>query len=348
MMDYNHVQSEVNLQFVKELKQRNKTVYLVVNQIDKHKENELSFEDYKDSVKQSFSNWDIEVDGVYYTSLRMMNHPHNEIGSLETLITSIMKEKAVCKRWNGARNRIFNGEHFSFILSENEKALLTYEEELASPLSISEIVEKKEELTEIKHREASKESHVRNEFIKGLQAILDNAYLMPFEMRELANAYLETKLTKFKVGLLFAKGKTEQEKQRRVEAFYSALQKTVETQLDFHVKEFIVAFLKEEGLFTEEIGKDIYALEIAFGPEMLAEVIKQGAGFTGDYLLLYTADVANELKKRYFTKAQQIFDKSAVVLKQKVKEAVARMEQEIEKYTMLQTQKRRNYNTVTI
>ncbi|MCR6788358.1 MULTISPECIES: dynamin family protein [Bacillus cereus group] len=340
MMDYNHVQSEVNLQFVKELKQRNKTVYLVVNQIDKHKENELSFENYKDSVKQSFSNWDIEVDGVYYTSLRMMNHPHNEIGSLETLITSIMKEKEQYVRTGMERETEYlMGEHFSFIVSENEKALLKYEEELASPLSISEVVEKKEELTEAKNREASKESHVRNEFIKGLQAILDNAYLMPFEMRELANAYLETKLTKFKVGLLFAKGKTEQEKQRRVEAFYSALQKTVETQLDFHVKEFIVAFLKEEGLFTEEIGKDIYGLEIAFGPEMLAEVIKQGAGFTGDYLLLYTADVANELKKRYFIKAQQIFDKSAVVLKQKVREAVARIEEEIETYTMLQTAK---------
>ena len=72
---------------------------------------------------------------------------------------------------------------------------------------------------------------------------------------------------------------------------------------------------------------------------MLAEVIKQGAGFTGDYLLLYTADVANELKKRYFIKAQQIFDKSAVVLKQKVREAVARIEEEIETYTMLQTAK---------
>ncbi len=111
------------------------------------------------------------------------------------------------------------GEHFSFILSENEKALLKYEEELASPLSISEIVEKKEELTEMKHREANKESQMRNEFIKGLQAILDNAYLMPFEMRELANAYLETKLTKFKVGLLFAKGKTEQEKTETFRCF---------------------------------------------------------------------------------------------------------------------------------
>lgn len=186
---------------------------------------------------------------------------------------------------------------------------------------------------------ASKESDVRNEFIKGLQAILDNAYLMPFEMRELANKYLETKLTKFKVGLLFAKGKTEQEKQRRVDAFYSALQKTVETQLDFHVKEFIVAFLKEEGLFTEEIGKDIYALEIAFGPEVLAETIKQGAGFTGDYLLLYTADVANELKKRYFMKSQQIFGKSTGILQKKVKIEIARIEEEIEKYTMLQTAK---------
>lgn len=180
---------------------------------------------------------------------------------------------------------------------------------------------------------------MRNEFIKGLQAILDNAYLMPFEMRELANEYLETKLTKFKVGLLFAKGKTEQEKQRRVDAFYSALQKTVETQLDFHVKEFIVAFLKEEGLFTEEIGKDIYALEIAFGPEVLAETIKQGAGFTGDYLLLYTADVANELKKRYFMKSQQIFGKSTGILQKKVKIEIARIEEEIEKYTMLQTAK---------
>lgn len=54
MMDYNHVQSEVNLQFVKELKQRNKTVYLVINQIDKHKERELSFESYTKSVSQSF------------------------------------------------------------------------------------------------------------------------------------------------------------------------------------------------------------------------------------------------------------------------------------------------------
>lgn len=340
MMDYNHVQSEVNLQFVKELKQRNKTVYLVINQIDKHKERELSFEDYKKSVSQSFSNWDIEVDGIFYTSLRMMNHPYNEIQRLENLLSSIMEEREKYVE-NGMERETeyLLQEHFSFVLSENEKQLMPYQKELASSLSLEDVMEKKEELIENKRRVASKESDVKNEFIKGLQAILENAYLMPFEMRELANQYLETKLTKFKVGLLFAKGKTEQEKQRRLDAFYSALGKTVETQLDFHVKEFIVAFLKDEEMFTEKVGKDIYALQISFGPELLAETIKQGAGFTGDYLLLYTADVANELKKRYFMKAQQIFEKSTSVLQKKMEKEIVYIEQEIEQYTLLQTAK---------
>ena len=42
-MDYNHVQSELNFQFTKQLMKYNPNVYLIVNQIDKHKDNELSF-----------------------------------------------------------------------------------------------------------------------------------------------------------------------------------------------------------------------------------------------------------------------------------------------------------------
>ncbi|MDM5154194.1 dynamin family protein [Bacillus sp. DX1.1] len=340
MMDYNHVQSEVNLQFVKELKQRNKTVYLVVNQIDKHKENELSFEAYQQSVAQSFSNWNIEVDGIFYTSLRMMNHPYNEIERLEQLLSSIMKEREQYVKVGMERETAYLlQEHLSFILSENEKQLAPFQKELASTVSLPNVIAMKEQLIEKEKHIAGKESEVKNEFVKGLQAILDNGYLMPFEMRELANQYLETKLTKFKVGLLFAKGKTEQEKQRRLDVFYSALQKTVETQLDFHVKEYIVSFLKKEELFTEEIGKDIYALYISFGPALLEDVIKQGAGFTGDYLLLYTEDVTNELKKRYFMKSQQIFEKSTSILQEKVRIEISHIKEEIEEYTIIQTAK---------
>ena len=46
-MDYNHVQSELNFRFTKELMRYNDNVYLIINQIDKHRESELPFEDFQ-------------------------------------------------------------------------------------------------------------------------------------------------------------------------------------------------------------------------------------------------------------------------------------------------------------
>lgn len=42
VMDYNHVQSETNLSFAKSLSDWGKPLFLIVNQIDKHRERELS------------------------------------------------------------------------------------------------------------------------------------------------------------------------------------------------------------------------------------------------------------------------------------------------------------------
>ena len=46
-MDYNHVQSELNFKFTKELLRYNANVYLIINQIDKHRESELPFDEFQ-------------------------------------------------------------------------------------------------------------------------------------------------------------------------------------------------------------------------------------------------------------------------------------------------------------
>lgn len=340
MMDYNHVQSEVNLQFVKELKQRNKTVYLVINQIDKHKENELSFDDYRQSVAQSFSNWNIKVDGIFYTSLRMQNHSYNELSELENLLASIVMEKEKYVKLGMEREVAYLlQEHTSSVLSGYEKQLEPYQKELSSKLSIQEITDRLERLQETKNRMERETDEAKEQFFNGLQKILDDAYLMPFEMRDLANQYLETKLTKFKVGFLFAKGKTEQEKERRLQAFYDALQKTVETQLDFHVKEYIASFLKEKDLFTDELGNKVYDLKIRFGTKLLEETIKQGAGFTGDYLLQYTKDVADELKKQYRGEARIILEESLPAMQKQLAFKMKTVVEEVAEYEALKQAK---------
>ena len=46
-VDYNHVQSALNFQFMKRMNQVGIPIIFVINQIDKHNENEISFDTFK-------------------------------------------------------------------------------------------------------------------------------------------------------------------------------------------------------------------------------------------------------------------------------------------------------------
>lgn len=47
IVDYNHVQSALNFQFMKRMNQVGIPIIFVINQIDKHNENEISFDTFK-------------------------------------------------------------------------------------------------------------------------------------------------------------------------------------------------------------------------------------------------------------------------------------------------------------
>lgn len=91
-MDYNHVQSELNFQFTKQLMKYNPNVYLIVNQIDKHRESELSFEDFKQSVHSSFAAWGVVPKNIFFTSLREADHPNNDFTKVKKIVMDSMED----------------------------------------------------------------------------------------------------------------------------------------------------------------------------------------------------------------------------------------------------------------
>src|SRR5690606_14637241 len=93
VMDYNHVQSEINFSFAKELREWGKPLYFIVNQIDKHREEELSFEQYAQSVYDAFLAWHLEPAGILYLSLRQPDHPHHQWESLLKLIADLQQQQ---------------------------------------------------------------------------------------------------------------------------------------------------------------------------------------------------------------------------------------------------------------
>ncbi|QKG84605.1 GTPase [Kroppenstedtia pulmonis] len=308
VMDYNHVLSEVNFQFVKELRERQKRVFLVVNQIDKHREEELSFPQYRKNVDQSFRDWGIQVEGVFYITLHQGNHPHNEWNQLQGCFQRLIQErKTVVEKSVSHEARYLVMEHVKVLEERKHKEVQNRLSSLAvdtlPDLRLLEEQRKKQEkrLNELKQKQEQSDET----FQKGLEDILENAYLMPYEVRDLAHRYLETELTNFKVGFLFSRGKTEKEKERRQAAFYEKLKQTVDTQLDFHIKQYVIQYAKDQEVYTESLGEEIYHLHGLLKLDWLKEVIKEGAGFTGAYLLKYTEDLVQAIKQAYRREAQK-------------------------------------------
>jgi len=63
VMDYNHVQSEINFEFAKRLADWGKPLVLIVSQVDKHREAELPFAAYRKSVETAFADWNLSPAG---------------------------------------------------------------------------------------------------------------------------------------------------------------------------------------------------------------------------------------------------------------------------------------------
>jgi GTPase Era involved in 16S rRNA processing len=300
VMDYNHVQAELNFLFTKELTEAGKEVYLVINQVDKHRDEELSFPEFQQSVLDSFSAWGVKPARIYYTSLKFEDHQHNEFNELQQFISHKLQTKD-----QFLQQSIFHS--LKKITQDHlEKIRVVDEEELYPTIEI---------LNELSDKERDELHHTYHEIKTNLQTlsggvteteremdteiaqILKNAYLMPFQTRELAEAFLESCQPEFKVGILFTKQKTQEEKNARRDRFYQELLEKTKSELEWHLREYLLTTLKEHELDNQELLAIAQAFSVKIPIGLADETVKQGARLSGEYVLHYTEDIANGIKK---------------------------------------------------
>ncbi len=300
VMDYNHVQSELNFLYTKELLQHGVELYLIINQIDKHKDEELSFADFKRSVEESFSAWNVHPNGIFYTTLKDGKNDHNEYVKVQSLVNEVLeqKESRLSSSIQSAVNLLIQ-EHFKW-LEEQEEEKAANDKEFLKDLSINEkqslLAEEQNLHEKMKELDAQLESWSKS-FDEERTKILKNAYLMPFEIRELAKAYVESAQPDFKMGLLFSKKKTEEERVKRLEEFFKQLNTQVESGLVWHTREFAGRILKTAKLENDELQLAAQNLSIHFETSLLKDLVRKGARMSGEYVLHYCEEVADSLKK---------------------------------------------------
>ncbi|RIW33087.1 hypothetical protein D3H55_11915 [Bacillus salacetis] len=299
VMDYNHVQSQLNFEYTRELAEHGVRLYLIVNQIDKHDEEELSFEHFKNSVSESFAAWQVEPERIFFTSLRDQNNPHNEFSEVRDLINSQFQHK------DELLQRSFSAG-ISRLVSDHQKWLKDNLKEQQDSLSrvistedvenADSIIEKEVKLRE-KIAENNSQSYIQT-FEEEREKILDNAYLMPFETRELAKRYLESLQDDFKVGMFFSKKKTEEERIQRAHEFLKDLNSKIESQLEWHLRGLGSLVMKQAGFHDEGLLADSEGLTVELTESDLKETARTGARVTGEYVLNYCEELAGRIKRK--------------------------------------------------
>jgi len=300
VMDYNHVQSELNFMFTKELTEAGKEVYLVINQVDKHSNQELSFSEFKTSVVESFLSWGVKPADIFYTSLKQDDHEYNQFPQLQAFLAERLKEKDSL-----LLQAIFNSlqkiikDHLDLTSKKNELKLQPFKD-ILNELSVKEqeeLADNYNRLSEEKNSLGEGLEKAESEFDIEVNKIMKNAYLMPFETRALAESYLESCQAEFKVGWLFTKQKTLAERQERLNLFYQGILEKTKSQVEWHLRDFLLRFLKEKRVENQELLAKIQSFTVQFSSELLESAVKAGARLSGDYVINYTDNVANEIKR---------------------------------------------------
>lgn len=305
MMDYNHVQAEENFNFTKTLKDRGKPVYLVINMIDKHVDFELDFDSYKESVEESFSTWNIQPDGIFYTSLAEPDHPENQYEEFRAKLMELFKQSEQYIQESVTHSAFYLiEEHVRFVARQNEETRQALEaklEALRSELNVQDgeaVQDQLNALTNEINQLNEQLSNARSSMDKELQTLLENARLTYYSTNEAVEKYLESRKPNFKVGLLFSGKKTEEERTVRLHNLLNDFREKVASNLEWHYKDLLSKLPDQFGIRDEAYHAAVHATQIEVTPEFLASQVKEGA-LSNEYVLNYCKDISNGIKAEY-------------------------------------------------
>ncbi|MFJ8067462.1 dynamin family protein [Peribacillus sp. NPDC096447] len=336
VMDYNHVQSEVNFLFTKELLEAEKPTYLIINMIDKHDENELSFQDFKLSVSEAFANWNVYPDGIFYTSVRDLNNSENEIEVVKQFIYEMAGKglndgkDAIMQSANALVERHLNWlkEQYEEDHADDFEVLseLPHEERVHLTNQVDSLLKEKKSLT-------GRIEDIKVQYADALETILKGAYIMPAATRDLGKSFLESAQPDFKMGLLFAKKKTDAEREARIKAFLNDLQEKVKTQLEWHLKELAVKMLNQAEIHDSTLEGKAQALQIEVTESYIKNSLRPQVDITGEYVLNYTNDLASAIKKKARDVSEGFLNEMVTVMEGIVEQQSISIDKELEGYS---------------
>ncbi|ULG73330.1 dynamin family protein [Macrococcus brunensis] len=284
-VEYNHVESEKNFKEMKRLNSLGMPLVFVVNQIDKHNEEEVKFNDFKAAILQNLATWDIQIEKIFFTSI--YEHELNEVAQLKDLLFNSDLIENSRRQFFDRITSYITGEQLRYLEDEKAGILDTLGFDQSELEANRNSIQESQALSEEQQLFKTSES-AETYFLSSIRTILKNAYIVPFEIREEIKRLLEVYSPDFKVGGLFGKEKKRQElRAQQMTEVLEALNASIEKQINFHIR----ALYDQHAKYS--VVEDVRHFTYNVTADELEGLMNSQALITNDYVLNYT----DQLKK---------------------------------------------------
>lgn len=305
-VDYNHVQSALNFQFIKRMNDVGIPVIFIINQIDKHNEDEITFETFKQRVNKSIEDWDIKLTDIFYVT--KFDHPENELSRLSQYLVEKDNYREPIENYVNRTVKFITEAQLGYIQNELQYIL--------EQLNINED-EFEQAYAKFQQNQAiSEEARLLNNpdqllsFLKQKRKdILDNAYIMTHDMREDIRHYLESMSDDFKVGGLLNKKKKKQEEQEaRLQNVVSKLQDKVNQQIRQPLREdmsFLTRFIN-----SSEVNHDVLNQHYEIDSSLFSNLYQPQTSISNTYVLTFSDEVLKAITNFVEKQSNPLFNQA--------------------------------------
>lgn len=290
LMDYQHVHSKTNIDFINGLVEKNNKVCLVITCIDKHDETELTFEQFKHGVIGNLKKQGLNNLQVFYLSTRDKTVKNNQYNQFINYLNELYRDQDVVQLEN---------DYASFLAIMNEQVQQLENDYIDIDQNADEIKSEYSILTnEIETIEKSVSSFEET-CLQSTQQVLSNSNITPFEMRDLASKYLESEKALQNKGLFQSRKKLENSLHESKNHFINKVQELTNKQIEYFVKEAAIRSVKQienNKIDSSEFDK---ILEPTLSEDVLCPKPSHLIDTGGNYLLQYTKEVSEGIKAVY-------------------------------------------------
>ncbi|KGP75800.1 hypothetical protein JT05_08260 [Desulfosporosinus sp. Tol-M] len=329
--DYNHVESQVNFSFLKTLQAREIPYVLIVNQIDKHVDLELSLADFYTKLTQGLKQWDLKPLRVYFTSLTEDKSPACQLEQLEKMLTALRSGGAKLVISTVIRSvRQVLQRHSSFFSEQQEVLREPHLWVREQAINEQEVLFAFQDLEKQIRMLTALAETIDSEIMTEVNQLLENARLFSYETRELAKHVLSSRQPGFKAGFFASSAKTKSEQEQRLNKLFTELATRSEANITWHLRKILAEIPARYDLPAESYVDQVSQMNVSFEPELLLQTIRPGAMVSGEYVMNYTNDLDVALKSVYRQSGKKWIERAQEAANQKTHRELPSLQEQLE------------------